>query len=74
MPLPGKDHNDSSYQTLTRYAGMAFQFLAAIGLMVWAGYRLDGFLKWSLPLWVWVLPLIAIIGMILGVMRNSSKK
>jgi len=53
---------------------MAFQFLAAIGLMVWAGYRLDGFLKWSLPLWVWVLPLIAIIGMILGVMRNSSKK
>lgn len=52
---------------------MAFQFLAAIGFTVWAGSRLDRLLAWRMPVWIWVLPLLTIIGMILGVMRNSSK-
>ena len=74
MPSPGNDHTGRSNPGLSRYAGLAFQFLAAIGVTVWAGYRLDSLLDWAIPVWTWVLPLIAITGMILGVMRNSSKK
>lgn len=57
-----------------QYAGMATQFLVAIGITVFAGYKLDGWLDWRFPVWIWVLPLLVIIGMIYGVIRNSSKK
>jgi len=57
-----------------QYAGMAFQFLAAIGITVFVGYKLDKLLSWAMPVWVWVLPLLVIIGMIIGIIRNSSKK
>lgn len=53
---------------------MAFQFLVAIGVTVFAGYKLDRLLGWKMPVWVWALPLLVIIGMIYGVIRNSSKK
>ena len=57
-----------------QYAGMAFQFLAAIGFTVFIGLKLDKLLNWAMPVWVWVLPLLVITGMIIGVIRNSSKK
>jgi F0F1-type ATP synthase assembly protein I len=53
---------------------MAFQFLVAIGVTVFLGYKLDKLLNWRMPVWVWALPLLVIIGMIAGVIRNSSKK
>lgn len=53
---------------------MAFQFLAAIGISLFAGLKLDKLLGWAMPVWVWVLPLLVITGMIIGVIRNSSKK
>ena len=74
MPSPNKDDKRSSYPQLGQYAGMAFQFLAAIGVAVFLGYKLDKLLNWGMPVWVWALPLLVIIGMIAGVIRNSSKK
>ncbi len=53
---------------------MAFQFLAAIGIAVFAGLKADEWLNWAMPVWVWVLPLLVISGMIYSVIRNSSKK
>jgi hypothetical protein len=73
MPSPNKPKNSNSNQ-LTQYAGMAFQFLAAIGIAVFAGLKADEWLNWAMPVWVWVLPLLVISGMIYSVIRNSSKK
>jgi len=74
MPSPNKDEKKQSYPFLMQYAGLAFQFLVAIGITVFAGYKLDKLLSWTVPVWVWVLPLLVIIGMIAAIVRNSSKK
>ena len=57
-----------------QYAGMATQFLVVIGITVYAGLKADQWLHWKLPVWVWVLPLLAIIGMIYGIIRGISNK
>jgi hypothetical protein len=73
MPLPNKGP-DRGRNSLLQYAGMATQFLVAIGISVFAGLKADEYLGWKMPVWVWVLPLLVITGMIYGVVRNSSKK
>jgi Putative F0F1-ATPase subunit Ca2+/Mg2+ transporter len=57
-----------------QYAGMATQFLVVIGIAVFAGLKADQWLNWRVPVWVWVLPLLAIVGMIYGIIRSISNK
>jgi Putative F0F1-ATPase subunit Ca2+/Mg2+ transporter len=76
MPSPNKeqDKKNSNKQVLYQYAGMATQFLVVIGIMVYAGLKADQWLNWPMPIWVWVLPLLAIVGMIYGIIRRISNK
>jgi hypothetical protein len=53
---------------------MATQFLVVIGITVYAGLKTDQWLNWAMPIWVWVLPLLAIVGMIYGIIRRISNK
>jgi Na+/glutamate symporter len=64
----------SNKQFLLEYAGLSFQLLSLIGLAVYAGYYFDKWIKIGFPLFVWLLPLIAIIGMIIKVIKDTSKK
>jgi hypothetical protein len=57
-----------------RYAGLATQFLIVIGISVFSGFKLDEWVNWRFPVWVWILPLLAIGAMIIGIIRDSSKK
>ena len=50
---------------MLRYAGMATQFLVAIGFAVWLGQRLDRWSGFRTPIFVWVLPLVVITGLII---------
>ncbi len=59
---------------LLKYATMASQFFVAIGLGVFAGIKLDEWLKISFPLLVWLLPLLLILGMIIKVLLDTNKK
>jgi Putative F0F1-ATPase subunit Ca2+/Mg2+ transporter len=74
MPLLNKKDDSGDKNLIYQYAGMATQFLVAIGVAVFAGFKADEWLNWRMPVWVWVLPLLVITGMIYGVIRNSSKK
>jgi Putative F0F1-ATPase subunit Ca2+/Mg2+ transporter len=76
MLSPNKepDKKNSNKQVLYQYAGMATQFLVVIGIMVYAGLKADQWLNWKLPIWVWVLPLVAIVGMIYTIIRRISNK
>ena len=56
------------------YAGLAFQMLAAIGIALYAGITLDKWIKSSVPVFLWLLPLIVIIGMIIKAIKDTSKK
>jgi len=56
------------------YSGLAAQFLAAIGLMVFIGLKADDYLGVSFPILVWLLPLLIITGLIIKAVRDTSKK
>jgi chromate transport protein ChrA len=57
-----------------RYAGLGSQILVSLGIAVFAGYKIDKWLKMPLPLLVWLLPLIVLIGMIYKLIKETSKK
>mgnify|MGYP001554828572 FL=1 len=57
-----------------RYAGLGAQFLIAIALGIFAGLKIDEWLKFSFPLLVWLLPLLIIIGMIIKIIKDTDKK
>jgi hypothetical protein len=65
-PTPSND--------LMRYAGLGSQILVSLGIAVFAGYKIDKWLKIPLPLLVWLLPLIVLIAMIYKLIKETSEK
>jgi hypothetical protein len=57
-----------------RYAGMGTQFLVSIGLGIFFGLKLDDWMHFSFPLFVWLLPLLIITGLIIKLIIDTSKK
>ena len=70
MPLPDKKKNPQLWQ----YAGMATQFLVAIGVGLFIGLKADNWLKFKTPLLVWMLPLLIIVGVIIKLIRDTGKR
>mgnify|MGYP000951411789 CR=1 FL=1 len=68
-----KDKNEGN-KILWKYASMATQFFVAIALGVFAGIKLDEWIQISFPLFVWLLPLLMILGMIIKVLTDTNKK
>jgi Na+/glutamate symporter len=64
----------SNKQFLLQYAGFTFQFLAVIAIAVYGGYYLDKWIKMGFPLFLWLLPLVVIVGTIIKVIKDTSKK
>jgi len=59
---------------LFKYAGFAIQLLVALGIAVYTGLWIDKKAKLSNPLWVWLLPLVLLVLMIVKVIKDTSKK
>jgi hypothetical protein len=59
---------------LLRYAGLGAQIFAALGIAVFAGYKLDKWINISVPLLVWILPLLVLTGMIYQVVKDTGKR
>ena len=62
---------------MMRYAGLATQWMVMMLIGVWAGYKLDGALKWSIPLFVILFPLISLavsMWQLMKELNNSNKK
>ena len=53
---------------------LAAQIFAGLIITVFAGKWIDEKLHFSFPVFIWLLPLIFIIGMILKVVKDTSKK
>ena len=66
--------NKPGNNLLWKYAGLATQFLVGIGLALYAGLKLDQWLKIKMPLAVWVLPLLVILGVIIKVIIDTASK
>ncbi|MEO8764255.1 MAG: AtpZ/AtpI family protein [Ginsengibacter sp.] len=66
--------NNESNRQLLRYAGLAMQFLISIGLCVFLGMKADKWLNISIPLLVWLLPLLIITAIIVKIIKETGKK
>ena len=64
----------SNKQILLSYANLAFQLLVSIGIATYAGLWMDRWIKMDFPLFIWLLPLVVIIGMIIKAVKDTSKK
>jgi hypothetical protein len=69
--LPIKKNDNS---ILLKYAGLATQLFIALGLAVYLGIKIDGWLILKNPIFVWVLPLIIITAIIYKVVKDTSPK
>lgn len=59
---------------LLRYAGLGSQIFVSLGLAVFAGYKLDGWLNTPIPLLVWILPFLVLAMMIYKLIKDTSKR
>lgn len=59
---------------MMKYAGMATQFLVSIGLSVYLGLKLDGWLHISFPVFVWMIPLLVIIFTIYKLVKETNRR
>lgn len=66
--------NEPNNNLLWKYAGLATQFLVGIGLAVYAGLKIDEWLKIKTPVAVWVLPLLLITAVIIKIIKDTAKK
>lgn len=67
-------NNEEGNKLLWRYAGLGTEMLVGIGIGVFAGIKLDKWMKFSTPLFVWLLPLLIIIAMTIKIIKDTSKK
>ncbi len=59
---------------LYQYAGFAFQLLVGLGIAVFAGIKLDGWIKPGIPIFTWLLPLLVLIAMLVKAVKDTSEK
>lgn len=71
--LPDKK-NTSNKQLLMQYASIGSQLFAGLIITVFFGKWIDEKLHINFPVFIWLLPLIFIIGMILKVIKDTSKR
>ncbi len=57
-----------------QYAGLAAQLAAGLLMMVYMGNWLDKWVAFKIPIFIWSLPLLLVIGMIIKAIRDTSKK
>lgn len=66
--------NNNGNKQLLKYSGLATQFLVGIGLAVYGGMHLDRWMNFDMPLAVWILPLLLIIGVIIMIIKDTTPK
>lgn len=59
---------------LWQYAGIGGQLLVSLGIGVFLGLKADEWLNFTIPLFVWILPLLILIAMIARLIKATSKR
>ncbi|MGF7230543.1 AtpZ/AtpI family protein [Arachidicoccus sp.] len=71
MNNSSKDNRSNNYM---RYIGLGVQLMSGVGLAIWLGYWLDEKVKWKMPIFIWVLPLVILVFMLVKLVEEFSKK
>ncbi len=59
---------------MMRFASLGTQFLVSIGITAWLGLWLDKKFAFTTPIFVWLLPLLTIIGLLVAIIKEASQK
>ncbi len=59
---------------MMRYAGLATQWMVMMGLGTWAGFKLDKYLNWGVPLFIILFPLVSLVVSLYQIIKEFSKK
>jgi Putative F0F1-ATPase subunit Ca2+/Mg2+ transporter len=75
MALPGPSHNQKQKpsNTYLKYSSLAFQLLAAIGVLGWLGHRLDLYLETKFPAFMLLFGFAAFGGMMFQLYRSINR-
>jgi len=57
-----------------RYAGLATQIFVSLGIAVFAGFKIDGWIGIKFPLLVWLLPFLVLGFTIYKLIKETSRK
>ncbi len=68
------DKQPQNRNVLMQYFTFAWQLIAGLGLAVYLGIVIDKQLKTAMPLLVWILPLLVLTGMMIKVIKDTTKK
>jgi hypothetical protein len=61
--------------SILQYSGLAFQMMLAIAGAIYLGRWMDDRMALKkLPVFIWLLPLIVITGMLIKIVKDTSKK
>jgi hypothetical protein len=69
MSSPSNNNND-----LLRYAGLATQIFASLGIAVYAGIKADPLLKLGFPVLPWALPLLVLVALMYKLIKETNKR
>lgn len=72
--MSAQEPNKGNERLLMKYLGLATQIMVSLALAVFAGLKLDKWLSFSIPLLVWILPLLVLVVMIWQIIKDTSKK
>lgn len=61
-------------KNLLKYAGLATQLLATLGVAFFVGIKLDAWIGWTIPLFVLLLPLLGLAGIFWQVYKDTNSK
>lgn len=61
------------HNLLLRYAGLAFQMMAAIGIALWGGYKLDQWVGMRFPLFMIIFSLLALALLLWQIVKDTGK-
>lgn len=59
---------------MMRYAGLATQWMVMLLVGVWVGYKLDHWIGWRVPLFLILLPLIALFVSLWQLIKTFNKQ
>jgi len=66
--------NTSNKALLVQYASIGAQIIAGLIVTIFLGKWIDGKIHLSFPIFIWVLPLIFIIGITIKAVKDTSNK
>jgi hypothetical protein len=66
--------NDKRNNLLLQYAGLATQLMVSLAIAIYAGIWVDKKINFSIPLFLWILPLLVLIALFIKVIKDTSKK